>query len=427
MMIHPKAGVVLFSFFNYTAKELFGVKASAATGKEKKADIKTSDDKSFIQLRFDEIFHTQIAPVRSVLICTHLNEAEFDALDESFHALIPKTLALFSDSSDERYIQTLLRESGSEPYDTSKIKEALFGEFVLPDKKSLMSEEQQKIVHLSFEEEIEIKGLPGSGKSSVLVAKALYEKMMDPKLKLIILGRLSCSVHNLQALIFQFTENSHWSLNPAEITVSSFESLQRRAREKEKYDLIVCDDINEDDLGTIRALLSKKGRLIVSSSYEVDELVPYPLTQNFRLSPALCAACEGVEVESLQQNLSLQSGNTFMNTIVILEKLLQEVPAKEISILHHNKEELLTLQSEINSFFTPISYLFDEAHEEESLLLYPLSHLSCLINSYVIIILDDPRHTDRIELLSRANIKSFILSESEAVHHLIKGENNETY
>lgn len=425
MMIHPDAGVVLFNFFNHSAKELTGVKASIASKKDKDAEIKSSDAKNFIQRRFDEIFHTQISPVRSILICPNLSEAEFDALDQSFHTLIPKSLALFSDSRDEHYLKCVIQKE-SQGYDTAKIKQAIFGEFVLPDKNTLFSLEQQKAVHLPFEKECLIKALPGSGKSSVLVAKAIYEKMKDPSLKLIILGKFSCNIHHLQAMIFQFIENSHWGINPADIPVISFESLQRYARAKERYDLVVCDDINEEDLRTAKKLLHKKGRLLFSSSYEIDDVFVYPLVQNYRLSPALCAACEGLEVEKLGENLSLQSGNTFMNTLLILEKLLKEVGPKEISILHYNKDELLMLQHEINTFFTPICSVFDTGHEEGELLLYPLSHLSCINNRYVIIIIETPSAYDTIERISRADIKTFILSQDEKIHHLIQGETHET-
>lgn len=425
MMIHPDAGVVLFNFFSHSAKELAGVKASLASKKDEDAEIKSSDTKSFIQRRFDEIFHTQISPVHSILVCPNLSEAEFDALDPSFHTLIPKSLAIFSDSRDEHYLKCVIQKE-SQGYDTAKIKQAIFGEFVLPDKNILFSLEQQNAVHLPFEKECLIKALPGSGKSSVLVVKALYEKMKDPSLKLIILGRLSCNIHQLQAMIFQFIENSHWGINPADIPVISFESLQRYARAKQRYDLVVCDDISEEDLRTARKLLNKKGRLLLSSSHEIDGVSAYPLVQNYRLSPALCAACEGLEVERLGENLSLQSGNTFMNTLLILEKLLKEAEPKEISILHHNKEELLMLQQEINAFFTPISSVFDAGHADNKLLLYPLSHLSCLNNRYVIVVIETPSLYDTIELISRADIKTFILSQDEKIHHLIQGETRET-
>ena len=425
MMIHPRAGVVLFNIFTHSAKELESVKASLATKKDKDPDIKSSDAKSFIQLRFDEIFHTELSPVHSILVCPHLSEAEFDALDESFHALISKSLVIFNDSSDESCRQRLFRED-ERTYDTDMIKQALFGEFVLPDTNTLMSLEQQKAVHLAFEKELAIIALPGSGKSSVLVAKALREKMTKPKLRLILLCKHACNVHALQALIFKSIENSRWGLNPAEILVDSFESLQKRSRGNEHYDLVVCDEINEENIHVARKLLGKKGRLLLSSSYDLETPLAYSLTQSYRLSPALCAACEGLKVEKLRESLSLQSGNTFMNTILILETLLQEVEAREISIVHHSKEELFNLQHEINSFFTPISSLFDAPHKQEDLLLYPLSRLSCVLNRYVIVIVDSSHASDTIELISRATRKSFILSHSEEIHQLIKGNTYET-
>lgn len=425
MMIHPDAGVVLFNFFSHSAKDLAGVKASIAGKKDKDAEIKSSDSVNFIQRRFDEIFHTQISPVRSILICANLSEAEFDALDQSFHTLIPKHLTLFSDSRDEDYLKNVLQKENRR-YDTAKIKQAIFGEFIIPDKNILMSPEQQKAVHLPFEKECVIKALPGSGKSSVLIAKALYEKMKDPSLKLIVLGKFSCSIHQLQAIIFKFIENSHWGLNPAEILVISFESFQRYAQAKEKYDLVVCDDISEDELDTARRLLNKKGRLLLSSSYSIGDLPAFSLTQNYRLSPAMCAACEGMQVEKLGEYLSLRSGNVFMSTLLILKQLLKEVEPKEISILHYSKDELLMLEDEINSFFTPICSFFDAPHTQDELILYPLNHLACISNRYVIVILDTQTSYDTIELISRAKIKSFIVSEDEKIHQLIQGETRET-
>ncbi len=428
VMIHPSAGVVLFNFFNYSALELENVTASLANGNASKADIRTIDDKSFVQQRFEEMFNTQIAPVRSILICLNLSEGEFDYLDESFHQYIPKTLALFNDSTQQQYEEIILGKE-SKNYDTDKIKQALFGEFIVPEKNILMTLEQQHAVHTDIVDTLNIKALPGSGKSSLIIAKALYEKMNDPSINLIIFGKLPCNVHHLQSLIFKFIENSHWSLNPADITVSSFESIKKRLHTKERYDLIVCDDINPSDLKSLRHLLDKKGRLLVSSSYELDNILSFPLVNNYRLSPALCAACEGLEVEKLSNSLSLKSGNTFMNTLLILEQLLKHTSAEKISLVHYNKEELLQLQSEIDNYFTPISFLFDDPHAKEGIQLYPLSHISCIVNDYVIVIIDDIPEDSLIELISRAREKSFVLSEDVSVNQLInhiKGKNNET-
>lgn len=428
LMIHPQAGVVLFNFFNHTAADLDGVTVSPVTDKSTKADIKTSDDKRFIELRFDELFHTQVSPVRSILVCPKLSEGEFDYLDESFHQLIPKSLALFNDTKQERYEQIVLGDTHS-GYDTQKIKQALFSELIVPEHNVLMSYEQQDAVFTEIEDCLNIEGLPGSGKSSLLIAKALYEKMKEPATDLIIFAKLPCNVHHLQALIFNFIENSHWSLNPAEITVSSFESIQKYLHDKKKYDLVVCDDVNEADIDALKKLLKKEGKLLLSSSHDLDDIRSVSLVENHRLSPALCAACEGIEVEHLSKHLSLRDGNTFMNTILILEELLQKTTADKITIAHYNKEELLQLQTEIDTYFTPISYQFDDPAKKEGILLYPLSHISCIVNEYVIVIIDDNPKESPIQLISRAYTKSFVLSEHEEVNQLInhiKGENNES-
>lgn len=419
LMIHPKMGVILLNYFDYSLEDLKGVTVSLAQEKDTNPDIKTSEIKKFLMQRFDDVFNTQLSPIRSILICSKLTENEFDSLDESFHLHIPKHSTLFCDANDTVYKDILLNKE-NEDYDLEKIKRALFPELVVAKTRSLMTNEQTKIMHTQQSENILVHGLPGSGKSSTLIAKALYEKMKKPELELIILGKRVCNVHQLQALIFSFIENSHWALNPADITVSSFETIKKRCSEKENYDLIVCDDMNEEDMPFLLQLLNKKGKLLASSHYHFKDIKRTTLYANFRLSPALCAACEGLEVDHLEQSLSRVSGNIFMNAVLTLSHLLKEVDPNDITIVHENKEELLTLQTEIDTFFSPISYLFDTSDKKEGIALYPMSHIPCLLNKYMIIIIDENSIYDPIELISRARHKTFILSQSEEVYNIIQ-------
>lgn len=427
MMIHPDLGIILFNFFDYSAEELKGVTAAVADKGDNKADIQISSDKDLIRSRLDASFRHKETPVHTVLVCTRLSETDFDILDASFHDLMPKSLTLFEGATDNAE-KLLAIGSADSSYNVDNIKQALFCEFVVPATKTLMSVQQQQVMHLELLEDILIKGLPGSGKSSLLIAKALYEKMKRPQLELIIFAPRACNVHLLQAMIFQLIENSQWRLNPADITVSTFESIQKRVRDKEKYDLIACDDINASDLSDLRSLLKKDARLVVASHYTVEGLAAYSLPESFRLPPALCAACEGFEVETLEKFLVFEQGSTFMNTIVILEKLLKEAQAHEISIVHHNTKLRRELCAQINDYFNSIAYLYDDPDKNDGIVLYPLSHMICLNSRYIIAIVDEESEYDPVELISRAGEKSFILGESEAIYNIItqiKGRHNE--
>ena len=57
MMLHPRLGVVLFNYFHYNAKELKGASVSIKQSQDQTAEVKTQEDKAFIQHRSDEIFH----------------------------------------------------------------------------------------------------------------------------------------------------------------------------------------------------------------------------------------------------------------------------------------------------------------------------------------------------------------------------------
>ncbi len=429
MMVHPSAGVVLFHFFDHDAPSLKNVKARAADENCSQADIQTDTLKELIQQRFDDLYHKQLSPVRSILVCPNLSEGEFDYLDESFHTLIPKNSVIFNDHTDKRYKEILLPEPDAH-YDIDTIKQALFAELLVSQTEAAMTDEQGEIIHLALQDDALIQGVPGSGKSSILIAKALYEKMKSPELNLLIFGKRACHVHHLQSLIFSFIEKAHWALNPADIQVSSYETLQKRVREKEKFDLIVCDDLSPVDLSAIQGLKAKHGHILASYHYPISDLHSYKFSKSFRLSPAIEAACEGLEVEALEHSLKLLHGNVYMHTIVTLQKLLKEVPQSQISIVVQDNDELLKIKAEIDAYFTPITYLFDNAQYDEGIGIYPLSYLSCLYNSYIILIIDDFKAIDPIELISRASQTDFILSESEEIYNIIttiKGYYNEPH
>ncbi len=428
MMLHPNIGVVLFSFFDHTAEELQGVTAAIAGENDNNADIEVLSLQQFIRSRLNETFETQSTPILSLLVCTRLDESTFDTLDESFHKLIPKPLTLFKGSNDykEKIFALSLKDHTC---DVNTALQTLFPELIVPETNTLMSIQQQTLMHTDLQENLHIKGLPGSGKSSLLTAKTLYEKMKRPNIDLIIFAPRTCNVHQLQAMIFQFVEHSQWDINPADITVSTFESIKKRTREKQRYDLIACDDVNKTDLQSLESLLKKEGRLISSSHYRLEKRKVYTLPESFRLSPALCAACEGLIVDKLENELVFKLGNTYMNTLVILETLLKEADAKQISILHHSTKQRRELCTQINEYFTTCAYLYDDPDKAEGIELHPLSHLNCLNTEYMIIILDEESSYDPIELISRAQKKSFILGESEDIYNIItqiKGLQNES-
>lgn len=418
ILLHPNSGVVLFNFFDYSLKDLKDATLTKAQADDE-PDIKPNEEKKYIQLRFNEVYSSQIAPVHSILICSNLNEEDFNSLHESFHELMPKSLTLFKDSNAQKYKDVVLCEK-KPAYNINKIKKTLFSELAIVQNNSLMTKKQQKAVHSPLDMNFLIKGLPGSGKSSVLVAKALYEKMKDPKIKPIFFVKNSCSVQQFQILIFKFIDYSNWKFNKVDIKVCELASIDKHVKDKDKYNLVVCDNIYRSDLQAISSILNKKTKLMVSSYYDIEGFSTYTLGESFRVAPCISAACEGLLTENLNEHVSFKDGDTIENTNLILESLLNKTSTNKINIVHHNEEELLKLQTKINASFNNISYMYDNTQKNNGLILYPLNKLSCLSNEYLIIIIDEDSQYDPIELISRATKKSFILSKSKEVYKIIE-------
>lgn len=427
LMLHPDIGIVLFKNFDYDAPALQGTTVSLAEA-EDKSDLNISSDEGFLRDIIETTFHAQPFEIYTVLLCDQLTEEAFDQLDESFHALIPKKRTLFKGQENLEQVLLALHE-GDESYDLTQIKQTLFAELRLPQSPDICSSEQEEIIHNPLLSPSYIYGLPGSGKSNVLIMKALYEHMLSPQKKMIIFAPKACDVHHLQALIFQAAENTQWSFNPADITVSSFDSIIRRGREKEKYDLLFCDEMYRSDLNNLRQLCTKNARFLATSHYPVDGLSMLKLTKNYRSSPALCAACEGQEVQTLEQHLVFKTGNPIMNSLLLIEKLQQEVTLSSISLVSPSKEMSLQLQEEFNDYFSFTTDLEDDVTHDENLVIHPLNQLSCIHNEYLVIIVDEESRYDPVTLISRAHKKSFILSKSEDIYNTIttiKGIHNET-
>ena len=417
ILLDKRSGVVLFNFFNFSFNDLKGVTASKAQGNHQ-AQIQTDNEKSIITYKFDEKFNKQIAPIHSILICPNLSEKEFDSLDESFHNLIPKNLTIFKDATSQDYEDLIYFEKEA-TYDTQLIKKALFFEFNLSDKKAILNKDQETCILEPIENKLLVHGVPGSGKSSILVAKAMLQKIQNPNIKLIFFSQQACSVHQLKSIIFEFIENTNLQINLTDIEVSSFDSIYKRSKNREKYDLIVCDGVNHNDLEALESMLNTNAKLLLSSNNAIENISTCRLTKSYRISETLTKACLGESVENLNTNLSFKYGNIFMDTHLTLATLLKEVDKTAISIIHYDKEELLELQAQINEYFENISYMHDDIEKKDGIFLYPLSKIRCINNDYLIIVVDKESLYEEIELISRANIKTFVLSRDKSVYQIL--------
>ncbi len=126
---------------------------------------------------------------------SRLKEEEFNDLDPSFHELLPKERLIFSDSSKEsiHYKIDSMAQKLNEPYSTLKIMGSLRSHtLILPTEEKpygeFLSEEQENFLETDFSDTVTtLFGEHNSGKSTLIIRKALLLLLTNPKDKVLII------------------------------------------------------------------------------------------------------------------------------------------------------------------------------------------------------------------------------------------------
>ncbi len=414
-------GIYLFDSVSWKFEDIKNATATLATpDKKSSSDVKVDNIHNFIQRKFNEVLHVQGCEVANILIFENITKDDFEKLDSSFHTLMPKNNLIFADDTDED-ITLKLTDALSE-LDTSLESATLLGALffqlkIMPDNihknTALLTDEQYQFIQSDLANFSTLSGVYGSGKTSIILIKAIYELLAHPEYKIIIvmptlavcdllkkqlldiieyaiidIDLLSISILTQQQLVAQHYHKLYKkeAFNFAKITPKMFSHQYQSA------DIIFCDDSYLLDEEFIEYLTKqqKKKKLCLVTLDKQEQKNNFHLTHSFR-TPLSFLKFSYDKLDEKNTNIHILDGNAFMQIMLILREKLKDMEYSKILIAVEHQQFAIKISQEIDSFYGDISFIYkaDENllnQDFRKILIATTNELSHLQREHVIIV-----------------------------------------
>ncbi len=418
-------GIYLFDSVSWQMKDIKkAVALPTKPDKKSHPDVQIDDIHSFIHKKFNEVLHIDGCELCNILIFENITEKDFQKLDISFHRLMPKERLIFADDKEESIslkLKSILPRLDN-PLDSATLMGAIFFQLkVMPDNihknSALLTQEQYSFIEDELNTLSTLSGSYGSGKSSLILLKAIYELLKNPQYKIIIVmpTLVGCDILKKQLLdiieyaIIDIDLLSIHILTPQQLISKHYQKLYKKesfnfakitpkmlSTRYQYADIIFCDDSYLLDDEFIHYLIKQqsKKKLCLVSLESSTEGKNYHLSHSFRLPIGFLQICDSDDEKIDNKNLHFFNANAYMQIMIILRKHLKGVDYSKTLIVVEHPKFALKLLDEINSFYGDVSILYraDESllnQDFGKILIATINELSHLQREHVIIVKDE--------------------------------------
>lgn len=281
----PHRGLYFGEKISWRLDEIQGASVARATKSLKKTSATRFDStESIIRRKLSDVLSFDSTPCIRFAWLEHIREEEYDALDPSFHELLPKSRVIFADdsASTARVKLEKLADYQSDPYSALKVLGSLNAHrLLLPTADqpfgAFLSDEQHLFLDSRLKNTVTILyGAPGSGKSTLLIRKAVAEVLNDPSCKIVILTPTLLAGDLLRNQLISLMDYGAFTIpldSIAFYTPRPSEALEE-LKLFEDSDIIMCDDSCRLDDSLIDRLKEHRGErwLVLSSDSEPGSL-----------------------------------------------------------------------------------------------------------------------------------------------------------
>jgi len=371
MMFDEHRGLYLFETKSWSYDELKNATIQKAQNQDASKDTLAFDNtQNIIRQKFNELTHNDGVPIYNFLLMENLNSDEYEHLNDSFKELLPRDKVIFHDSNESeifKKLQEVAKESSELPSVNIAMGTLLTQYAILDELNSvhLSTLEQRKFLDKELEEKTTyLNAVSASGKSSLLLLKAIVELFNKPSKKIVIikLTNLACDILKRKLLnmvehaIIDIDITSIEILTPLELLNAHQTKLGRellthinidKKMMKKAFniaDIIMCDDSNLYQYTFIDYLIhiqKKSQLLLVNSNLSQEE---DSLTKNFK---------------EKERKVTFYKTNPHAKALQIIAKLLQS-NAKDIVVVSNSlsKEKLL---DDLESFISDNAKVLDSS------------------------------------------------------------------
>jgi hypothetical protein len=269
LMFIPDKGIYFGEKISWNATELRGAQVERSSKRSNKISATHLENTEWrIHQKLDDVLSFDSTPIERFFWMPNLSESEFDSLDPSFHQHLPKGRLLFKNESKECIENKLkaLAPSLAEPLSLIKVIGSLTSHTLLLPTEinpfgSLISEEQIKFLNTPLNNTVNLLcGDYGSGKSTVLLRKALLILLDDPTQKVMIITPTKLGGELLRDELMGLIDYGALGIDISSLSFHTPE--QKDSPEYRKHfqesTHILCDDTDHMQLDFIETLKKQK-------------------------------------------------------------------------------------------------------------------------------------------------------------------------
>ena len=313
MLLDMKRGLYLFEKKDWSYDDLKNAKIEKAENQATSKDtLSFQNTQDIIHKKFNELTHSDGVEIFNYLLMENLNTNEYEHLDDSFKALLPKNRVIFSDTSEEEIVKKLelIEKATLALPSKNEIMGTLLVQYTLLDDENnlkLCTQEQIDFIDHELTGLMHLQAQSARGKSSAILLKAIQTKLEDSSKKVIIVKPTKLAADILKKKLLELIEHAIVEidlstilvLTPIELVNLHLQKLKKPLLKevleidltlmKKKFhaaDLILCDDSNllkDDFLAYLLHIQNEKPLLFVNAKkYTADFTFSEKFTKKMR-------------------------------------------------------------------------------------------------------------------------------------------------
>jgi hypothetical protein len=408
IILDPRRGLYILEYKDWSYDDLKNFEIKISHNNEKSKNTLAYDKtNSFISTKFNEILHNDFIKIFNYLITENLSFTDYEHLSDDKKSLLPNKKIIFSDTDEDDILKKLI--------DAADVDENLANdEYILANLLtqymvfsnggiSLASQEQISYIEddLHYEDAnniVSLNGLALSGKTTALILKAIYLKLLSPENSVTIIQATILSCDIVKQSIMELIEYSIVNVDVASIHVYTPEEFLN----SKTTSYVLCDDSSLIEDALLEKIISKsvKSKLTLVNPINRYERY-YKLTKSYHNS---------VDIEFIQKN-------PFASTMHLLQKYSKN---KDNSILTVSSTDTSKkLSEELESFLEQKVVLLDGSKKlidqtKSLLVLSDYKNINAQ-RSDIVILLDicDVSQQELSYAINLANEKVFLIYEDE--------------
>ncbi|OHD90150.1 hypothetical protein [Sulfuricurvum sp. RIFCSPLOWO2_12_FULL_43_24] len=411
----PHYGIFFGKTLEWKASELENATVERSSKQSKRTTATNLEGvEAKIRSKLEDVLSFNFTPVERFIWMKHLSEIEFDALDPSFHELLPKERIFFTNETVES-IRTKLDSIGeyhSSPLSSVQIIGALATHtFILPTPDypagSILSPQQNHFLILPLQGTTTLYGDYGSGKSLLLIRKAILMLLTNPEEKIVLLAPTLLASELLRDGFVSLMYYGALNIDLNRIIFSHLPEEFDNLKMYQDATAIFCDDSYLMDGRFINALKQKmvnKILLFSSIAENPDSQTNIHLTYGYRNKPShttLTCTEKGV-LPALLSELRKYRANKGKGVILILSD------AAFIPLYKEPIDEYLGINSRSLTVNFSLQY-----QDMEGLIITTADCLSGVSGSHVLLLTSEVSE-DYTYPLSRASETATIITYSNS-------------